>query len=154
MGLKDFFKKGRRTKGFEAGGLEIPTAPPSKEELPTFPTPEDIPEIRERESPKKRVASPLERAEEYAVRLQREELEEREDLKLKKPIFVYLESYKEMMNEVSLIQTTLKEGADSLVRVTEFKEDEDKEFNKWESTIKDIQRKLTYVDKTLFASQK
>ncbi|MBR9692257.1 hypothetical protein GOV06_05740, partial [Candidatus Woesearchaeota archaeon] len=62
--------------------------------------------------------------------------------------------YKEMMKDVSIIQNTLKEGSDSLTRISEFKEDEDKEFHKWEGQIKDIQRKLIYADKTLFAAQK
>ena len=82
------------------------------------------------------------------------ELEERDELKLRKPIFVYLDSYKEIMKEINVTQNTLKEGADSLSRVSDFKEDEDKEFKKWESHIKDIQRKLIYADKTLFAAQK
>ena len=61
-------------------------------------------------------------------------------MSLRKPIFVHLDSYKELMNEITLVKNTLKESTDSLTRVAEFKEDEDKEFNKWGNQIKDIQR--------------
>jgi len=148
MGLKDFFKPKSKKEGRKE--LLIPEAPRSKEELPTFPTPEEIPEIRKEVVKEKRGFSVLEKAESMAVNEQQEELDERDELKLKKPIFVYLDSYKEMMNELTVVQNTLKEGADSLVRVAEFKEDQDKEFNKWDAQLKDVQRKLTYVDRRLF----
>ena len=141
MGFMDILKGKKRmeTRMPERRELEIPPAPPKKEELPTFPI------------PKKRVVSPVEKIEEEAVKSQQEELEEREELKLRKPIFVDLDLYKEMINEITLINSTLKEGKDSLARMDEFREDEDKEFSKWENSIKDIQKKLIYADKTLFA---
>ena len=145
MGLKDFFKSKKKVGFPEKKELEIPPAPPTKEELPSFPSPEEIPEVKEEKAP-----SVVEKREGYAIKTQQEELEEREDLTLRKPIFVYLDMYKEMINEIGLTLTTLKESSDSLARVAEFKEDEDKEFNKWGTQIKDIQRKLTYADKTLF----
>ncbi|MBW2996511.1 hypothetical protein KY332_04395 [Candidatus Woesearchaeota archaeon] len=158
MGFKDLFKTRKKTVKPEAG-LEVPPAPGSKEELPTFPSPDEIPEFKKQELkapelPKREGPSPLEREEQRAMRLGREAVEEREELKLKKPIFVYLDLYKEAIGEVNIIQNTLKEGTDSLARVSEFKEEEDKQFTKWESHIKDVQRKLIFADKTLFAAQK
>ncbi|MEE9525279.1 MAG: hypothetical protein V3V78_01585 [Candidatus Woesearchaeota archaeon] len=159
MRFTDLFKT-RKKAIPEKRGLEVPAAPPSKDELPTFPSPGEIPEFKKQKAPDLELPdvpkgpSPTERAEDYAIQKTRDELEERDDLRLKKPIFVYLESYRELMNEVSSIQNTLKEGSDSLSRVSEFKEDQDKEFNKWESQLKDIQRKLLYADKALFAAQK
>ncbi|MBD3354675.1 hypothetical protein GF361_01665 [Candidatus Woesearchaeota archaeon] len=159
MGFTDLFKKKRELETIGNKKIEVPAAPPSKKDMPEFPTPKEIPEFRkegakiERPQPKKS-ASSIERIERKAVTSQKKELEERDDLKLKKPIFVYLDSYKEIMKEVNQINNTLKEGDDSLKRVAEFKEDEDEEFSRWESQIKDIQKKLIYADKTLFAAQK
>ena len=151
MGFKDFFKTKKRIDFREKNELIIPPAPSTKEELPVFPSPEEVPEIKEVPKPK---LSPLEKAEKEAVKAQEEELDEREELSLKKPIFVYLDAYKEILKEVTSINNTVKEAEDGLIRVHQFKEDEDKEFKKWESCIKDIQRKLTYADKTLFGSKK
>ncbi len=159
MGFTDLFKKKRELEPLGKKKIEVPAAPPSKKEMPEFPTPKEIPEFR-KESAKiekplsKKEYSSIKKIERNAVRSQKKELEEREDLKLKKPIFVYLDSYKEIMKEVNQINNTLKEGDDSLKRVSEFKEDEDEEFKRWESQIKDIQKKLIYADKTLFAAQK
>ncbi len=151
MRLKDFFKAKKRTEFPEKKGLIIPPAPSTKEELPVFPSPEEVPRIKE--VPKSGL-SPLEKAEKDAIITQEEELGEREELSLKKPIFVYIDAYKEMMKEVTSMSNTLKESEDGLIRVAQFKEDEDNEFKRWESHIKDIQRKLTYADKTLFGSKK
>ena len=144
MGFMDFLKGKKRMEAEipERIEMEIPPAPPKKEELPSFPVPKEIPQKRE--------ISPVEKIEERAVKSQQEELGERDELKLKKPIFVDLDLYKEMINEITLINSNLKEGKDSLSRMDEFSEDEDKEFSKWENSIKDIQKKLIYADKTLF----
>jgi len=156
MGFTDLFKKKKKLESLDNKRIEVPAAPPSKKEMPEFPTPEDIPEFK-KEAPKpkpKKIPSSVKKAERSAVRSQQKELEEREELKLKKPIYVYLDSYKEIMKDMKNIKNTLKEGEDSLKRVAEFKEDEDEEFKKWESQLKDIQKKLIYADKTLFAAQK
>lgn len=145
MGFADFFKKkGKEETPKPKRVVEIPPAPP-KQELPSFPSTEDIPDFDMISK-----TAPVEKEEESAVKAQQEELEEREELELKKPIFVYLDNYKELINELTLIKNTLKESSDSLARVDAFKEDEGKEFRKWENHIKDIQKKLIYVDKTVF----
>ena len=132
----------------------MPAAPPTAEELPEFPSPKEIPEAEiEKEAIEKPLPSALERFEDRAVTSQEEELEERETLSLKKPIFVTLRAYKDMIDEIGLVNSLLKEGEDTLVRVAEFKEDEDKEFNKWESQIKDMQKKFIYVDRVLFGKK-
>ena len=160
MTLLDIFKS--KSKNIEEPvrrKLEVPAAPPSKEELPTFPTPDEVPGIKKEEKLPKLSEMPkgqthLERTEKYAVEKTEDELAQRDDLRLKKPIFVDLENYRELMKEMTIIGSTLKEGADSLARVADFKEDENKEFKKWEASLKDIQRKLIYADKTLFAATK
>ena len=148
MRFKDFFKVKEKRKEDVSREIIIPAAP-GKEELPELPSADEIPEFKEIGTE----LSPLEVAEKKAVDEQREELDERDELTLRKPIFVYLEQYQEMINEVSIMQNTLKEGDDSLSRISEFKEDEDKEFKKWEAQLKDMQRKLIFVDKTLFANK-
>ena len=145
----DFFKQKNKKQAEIPEDLDVPPAPPKKEELPEFPIPDEVPEFKEESIPVKKEVSPIEKFEKAVVKEQQEELNSR-DLTLKKPIFVYLDSYREMINELGLIKTTLKESTDSLARVAQFKEDEDKEFNKWEGLLKDVQKKLIFADKTLF----
>ena len=133
--------------------LDIPTAPPTMEELPS---PEEVATIKsvkeaiEKPAKIRLTPSTIELMEEKAVKETKEQVEEREGLILRKPIFISLESFKDIIDEVSLTSNILKENEDILTRINEFKEDEDKQFNKWESQLKDMQKKLIYVDKSLF----
>ena len=156
MGFIDFLKGKKKESGFpEKRELEIPPAPPTAEELPEFPTPEAIPKSKVIEEAAERPPIPIvEKIERAAVETQEGELEAVEAREgVTKPIFIPLEQYKDIMDEIGLANNILKENEDILVRVGEFKEDEDKEFNKWENQIKDIQKKLIYADKTLFGSK-
>ncbi|MBD3249477.1 hypothetical protein GF336_05510 [Candidatus Woesearchaeota archaeon] len=142
--FKKLFKGGKKPSEKD---LEIPPAPPTKEELPSFP---DIPKDISVPSKKEVPVPTVENVEDDAVKEQKKELEEREDLEVKKPIFVGIENYKNMIDEIGLMKNTLKEAEDTIVRVSEFKGDEDKAFDSWQKQIEDIQKKLIYADKTLF----
>lgn len=150
MGFLNFLKSKKKEEELpEKRELEVPPAPPTKEELPEFPSVEEFPKAKKKiEKPE---ITPIERLEEAALEEQQEELEEREELVVKKPIFIPLENFRDIIDEIGLMNNVLKENEDTLARISEFKEDEDLEFDKWESQIKDIQKKLIYVDKTLFA---
>ncbi|MBW2965510.1 hypothetical protein KY342_00230 [Candidatus Woesearchaeota archaeon] len=148
-----FFKKKKEVAKLPKEELEVPPAPPTTEELPS---PEEVATIKavkeavEKPVKQKLVPSVVEQMEERAVEETKELVEEREDLRLQKPIFISLESFKDIIDEISLTSNILKENEDILTRINEFKEDEDKQFNKWESQLKDMQKKLIYVDKALF----
>ncbi len=138
MAFLNFLKrKGKEEKWKRE--LEIPVAPPSTEELPEFPSLSGV-----SKKPK------IEDFEEAAVKEERKELHEREQLEPKKPVFVSLNMYVDMIDEIGLAHSTLKESEDILVRISEFKSDEEKEFSKWENLVKDIQKKLIYADRALF----
>jgi hypothetical protein len=139
----------RKKKEIPEKLLEVPAAPSTAEELPSPKEVASIKAVKEAVE-KPRPAPSMERMERRAIEKQREELEEREELKLTKPLFIPAESYKELLEEIGLAKSILKENEDIITRVSEFKEDEDKEFNKWESQFKDMQKKLIFIDKTLF----
>lgn len=149
MAFTDFFKKKKKEDKFNTDNIEVPPAPPTSSDLPDVPSAEST--IKPIEKEPRKNSDIVEKEEDYAVRLQREELGEREDLDLKKPIFVEIELYKDMVEEIGIVKNILKENSDTLIRVEEFNKDEDKSLNAWQKTLVDIQRKLIYVDKTLFA---
>ena len=152
MGVLDFLKGKKQTSSLDRE-LEIPPAPPTLEELPELPSPKEIHKVEIKKAVEEPPVSVVEDFEERAVEKQEEELDMREDLALKKPIFMPIELFRDILEEVGMIAHTLKENTDTLVRVSHFKEDEDKEFKKWESQVNEIQRKLIYVDKTLFGQK-
>ena len=141
MGFLDIFKPKKK----ESFHLEVPRAPPSEDELPDFPE-QDV----EKKEVLKPASSIVKRIEKRAVKEQQELLDEREHLSLHKPIFMAVETFRDISEEIQLTSHILKENEDVLVRVSQFKEDQDKEFKKWESQTTDIQKKLIYVDKILF----
>lgn len=154
MGIFKFLKKEEQLRFPEKKELEIPPAPPLKEILPSF-SEEDIMAIKEAVGkPRQRIAPPMKTAfaamEEAAVAAQRRLLGTREHLELTKPTFVNVEIFKDILNEIAMIQGRLKESSDSLTRLNEFAEDEGKELKRWQGDVQDVQKKLIYADKTLF----
>lgn len=97
-------------------------------------TPENLPHI---EAPK-----PLKE-------IKFEPIEERQFHDLR-PLFVKSDDYKEIMKGIQEIKAKANESDAILVNLNEIKNQKDKEFQKIHSQIADIQRKLVYVDKTVF----
>lgn len=122
----------------------------------SFPTPEELKAGKAKIKPP--VKPRLEKLERFpdafekdAVKSQKKELEMFEEhAEVKKPIFVRIELFRDIIDEIGISRSILHESNDILTRVSGFKHDEDKEFNKWQMNIQDIQKKLIYVDKVLF----
>lgn len=151
MGVLDFLK-GKQKEPELGGGLEVPAAPPSTEELPELPSPAEMKKAEQQRMTERPLTRRVESAERKAVREEHAELHERGSLELKKPIFMSLKLFKDIVEEVQMVSQILKENDDTLVRVSQFKEDEDTEFKKWENSLVDVQKKLIFADKTLFGT--
>lgn len=130
--------------------LEVPPVPRAKKELPP---PKDVATIKavkqavERPRP---MAPSVEEMEERVFEAQKKEIEEREELKLTKPIFVSVENYKDMLTEMSLALNIQQENDKIIEKLKEITSYKEKKFDKWESQFQTIQKKLIYVDKSLF----
>lgn len=151
MGVLDIFKS--KKKGVPTKELEVPPAPP-KSSVPDVPVP-PIEHMEVKKPKNLKLEEPAvpeieELPEEVKKELPEEPKDERGDLKLKRPIFIHLDEFKIVLEETSLIKNILKENQDSLARVSEFKEDEEKEYERWEGLLKDMHSKLIYADKILF----
>lgn len=68
----------------------------------------------------------------------------------KKPIFVKVDTYRILLSEITSSKNVLKNSEASLMRIGDFKNEEDKEYSKFNSQLTDIQRKLITVDSALF----
>jgi len=133
MGFFDVFKSNERKR------LDVPLPPSSLSskklpKLPEFPAVEDEIQVFEKKE----------------LKVQEKELKERDTLKLDEPFFVEVDLYRAMIDELNQTNLILKENDAICNRLEDFKNDFDKEYNKFQNKLGDIQRKLIFADKRLF----
>ncbi|MBW2963406.1 hypothetical protein KY306_01370 [Candidatus Woesearchaeota archaeon] len=132
--------------------LKIPS-PPSAGSLPSFPTPKDIEKLSPEEleaALKKRPVDALEEHKKRVVEKEKTELSETREHIVTKPIFIHAPTYKALIDEVSQMRNFMEEAENIVETLESFKEDQDRAFKSWQSTVKDIHEKLIYIDETLF----
>lgn len=153
MSVLGFFKSKKKDIPMPRRGLDVPPAPPTAEELPELPPPAEIHKLEVRKAIEKPVFEPkssvIQRIEEEAI-AEQEDILEQHGLEFRKPFFMPIDTFRELMEEIHLANNSLKENDDILLRVSEFGEDQNKEFVKWENHLSDMQKKMIYIDKTLF----
>ena len=66
------------------------------------------------------------------------------------PVFVKIDDYKDILDVLDLIKDRLGEAKRTLADLNELKNDEDSELELWNSTLEEIDRKLSDIDRTLF----
>jgi len=108
---------------------------------------EDIPEME----PKHRRASPYERFSRAAVMEERSILEYKDS---KGPIFMRVDKFRNVLRSISEIRGSLKVSNEILSKLNEIDANAEKDFEKWKDVMTDLQKKLVFVDKTLFKGDK
>ncbi len=96
------------------------------------------------------VLSKAKRYEDKAVRIEEEELEEIHEHIMKKPVYVEGNLFKEMLTDISIMNSELKECNDSLEKVKSIENRKGTKFSNFKSSILSTQRKLILIDKLLF----
>ncbi len=66
------------------------------------------------------------------------------------PIYVRIEEYRDVLDVINMIKNKLEEARTLLQEVQELKNEEDSELERWEQGLEAIERKVKYIDKTLF----
>jgi hypothetical protein len=66
------------------------------------------------------------------------------------PIFVEVADYRHVLDGIDFMKAKLKESEDYIFKVEEYNEQKHNEFEQWKVALEDIQRKLVFVEKTLF----
>ncbi len=158
--------------GLESLGEDLPRPP----ELSEFPDMDAEPEekIEEEEAPERQEVSeyteepfkevsakipffkperfiPLEKIGEESAKKDKEYLEDiNEHKKIVKPVFIKVNRYQDVLGEIEMIKAHLNNFEKSSIGLGELKEEKDKRFTKWHENFKDIQKKLVFIDKTLF----
>lgn len=65
-------------------------------------------------------------------------------------IYVKIDEYKDILEIVDLMRKKTKEARATLDRINSLKNEEDSELESWQQSLDEIERKIDFVDKTLF----
>ena len=66
------------------------------------------------------------------------------------PVFVKIEDYKDVLDVVNIIKNKIDDARKTLEKIKELKNDEDAELEVWNNSLNEIERKVDFIDKTLF----
>ena len=65
-------------------------------------------------------------------------------------IYMEVDKYRDVLDGINSIKESIKAADDALQRLNELKNSREKELGRWHAKIEDIQRKLYFIDKSLF----
>jgi hypothetical protein len=66
------------------------------------------------------------------------------------PVFVKVEEYKDVLNILDLVKNKIRDAKATIHEINELKNQEDTEIAIWANEITDIERKVEFIDQTLF----
>ena len=66
------------------------------------------------------------------------------------PVFIKVDEYKDIVDMIELTQEKVKEARALLEKVNELKAEEDAELEAWSTSLNAIDKKLDFVDRSLF----
>jgi len=138
---------------------EFPTVPDTRNEefIPdTIPPLDEVPEPPNFDS-REEMPKTFERPSEFLRPTMEEELivePEQEQMPRRKairgPTFIKTESIKDVVGNIDEIRAKFKEEDDMFFRITDVKGAQDQKYEEFRQTLEDIQRKLIFIDRTLF----
>jgi len=68
----------------------------------------------------------------------------------KMPVFIKIDDYKEVLDLVNLLKKKVDKAKELLVKVNDFKVEEDKLIEEWRNNLINVDEKLSSLDKRLF----
>jgi peptidoglycan hydrolase CwlO-like protein len=68
----------------------------------------------------------------------------------KKPLYVKVEDYKDIVDIMTLIRKKLQDARGILNSINNLKNEEDSEIEQWNMNIDEIDKKIDYLDRNLF----
>ena len=70
-----------------------------------------------------------------------------------KESYVRVEKFKMILGGINIVRDSLRKSDESFMKLENIKNTEDKSFDKVKSSLDDLQRKLIFIDKTLFKGE-
>jgi hypothetical protein len=66
------------------------------------------------------------------------------------PVYVRIEEYKDVLDIMNMIRNKIEAAKETLAKINELKNEEDAELELWHTGLEEVERKVVFVDKTLF----
>ena len=66
------------------------------------------------------------------------------------PVFVKIDDYKDVLDVVELLKAKIAEAKSLHGRINDLKNEEDVELEIWRNNLEEVERKVHYMDTTLF----
>lgn len=66
------------------------------------------------------------------------------------PVFVKIDDYKDVLDVVELLKAKIKEAKEIQEKINTLKNEEDVELEIWRNNLEEVERKVHYIDTTLF----
>jgi len=66
------------------------------------------------------------------------------------PVFVKIDDYKDVLDVVEMLKAKLQEARNIQERINGLKNEEDVELEVWRNNLEEAERKVHYIDTTLF----
>lgn len=123
--------------------------PVTSSAVPEPSIPHEMPEPEEEET----MPSPQDNYPKIAGRLfarEKRSLRERPNVKM---IYVRIENFKATLGSINTVRSDLRKSEEALMKMENIKTAKDRSFDKAKSSLDDLQRKLIFVDKTLFKGE-
>ena len=70
-----------------------------------------------------------------------------------KTIYVKVDNFKTTLGSINLVRSDLRKSEEALMKLENIKNAKDKSFDKVRDSISDLQKKLIFIDKTLFKGE-
>ena len=73
-----------------------------------------------------------------------------EDTRETMPVYVKIEEYRDVLDIMNMLKAKLNEARKILGKINDLKNEEDAELELWHTGLDEVERKVEFVDKTLF----
>lgn len=69
------------------------------------------------------------------------------------PVYVKVDDYKDVLEIMDVIKKKIIETKGVLQKLNDLKNAEDTEFDAWSAELEEVERKIAFIDRTLFEPQ-
>ncbi|MBN1386447.1 hypothetical protein JW968_05750 [Candidatus Woesearchaeota archaeon] len=66
------------------------------------------------------------------------------------PVYVRVEEYRDVLDAMNIIKAKINKAKATLAKLNELKNKEDNELAYWKNALDDVDKKVVYIDKSLF----
>lgn len=67
-----------------------------------------------------------------------------------KPIFVKIDAYEDIRDIINLIKKKITEARGTLDKIQQLRHEEEAELEMWQSEVEDVEKRVVFIDKSLF----